>query len=140
MWRSHSANSSACFFHCVQFIRFVALAVTAQVDCQAPVIEREVLLLECEARSVAEPAVNEDNGRLADAKLVVGEAHSIGGGEPFSHVTELRETGRDPTDGTTLRGVTYLGGKVYWNTPPVRTISAAMASACSMNLRSMALT
>ena len=33
----------------------------------------------------------------------------------------------------------YLEGKVYWKTPPVRTISAAMASAWSMNLRSMAL-
>ncbi len=26
----------------------------------------------------------------------------------------------------------YVGGKVYWNTPPVRTISAAMLSACWM--------
>ena len=130
------------FLHRVQFIRFVAFAVTAQVNRQAPVIGREILLLEREARPVAEPTVDEDDGRVAGAELVVGETHSVGGGEPFSHVTEIRETGtsRGGRHGAQPGGTLYLDGKVYWNTPPVRIISAAMASACSMKRRSMALT
>ena len=74
--------------------RLVAFAVAAQVDLDAAVIGGEVLLLEVEAAPASETAVNEDDGRVAGAHLVVGDASAVGSSDPFSHPPEpTRPTG-----------------------------------------------
>ena len=143
----------AVLFHDVDLVWYVAFAVAAQVDGDAPVIRGKVLLLEAEPAPIAEAAVDEDDGRVAGAHLVVGETDPVGGGYPFSHATQLRFScltgkpaeqvsafGSERDACLVFRVWSYLSGRVYWNTPPVRFISAAMASACWMKRLSMALT
>ena len=69
-WRISSATSIPVLFHGVDLIGFVALAVAPQIDGDATVIGREVLLLEPEACPIAETAVYEDDGRVAGAHFV----------------------------------------------------------------------
>ena len=67
--------------HRVDLIGLVAVTVASQVHCDTPVVRREVLHLVAEGLVGPVDAVDEDDGRIAGAHLLVGDAYPVSGGE-----------------------------------------------------------
>ena len=78
----------------------------------------EILLLEAKTTLVAETAVDEDDGRIAGAHLVIGDAGPVGGGNPISHGNQPSlSCPVSPGEARANAGV-YIGGqgRLIWTT------------------------
>ena len=67
--------------HRERLVRLVAVSMTPQVNRDAAMVRREVLLLVAEAPPVAVGAVDEDDGRVTRPDLVVDDTGAVSGGD-----------------------------------------------------------